>query len=127
MSAYNTSVQSSTGFSPFYLMFGRQAKLHVDTIHGSPPTEPLHEHAHSLRSRLGVSYSKVKVHPGTAIYGQNSKYMGRNSREGDLVWLNYPVMARRASWKQHCPWSEPYTVEMKLSTVVYRIQDTRHG
>ena len=37
MMAYRTSVQESTGATPFSLMFGREAKLPVDIMYGQPP------------------------------------------------------------------------------------------
>ena len=60
--AYNTSVHPTTGFTPFYLMFGRQAKLLVELMYGALETEimPPSQYPMTLKASLGEAYARVR-------------------------------------------------------------------
>ena len=124
--AYNTSVHPSTGFSPFFMMFGRQAKI---LVYGSTPTEEVTYPEHT-KSILEKAYSRVREHMDTTLDRQKELYdrrvHGEEFNVGDLVWLHNPAINKSRGRKLHlCPWSGPNRIIKKLSTAVYRIQDTR--
>ena len=130
--AYNTSINPTTGYSPFFLMFGRQARMPIDVIYGSPNTEPSSslEHVANLRRRLKVAYEKVRERMGDKLDRQkdfyNRRVHGNPFNEGDWVWLHSVVIPRGQAKKFHRPWTGPFKIVRRIGDATYRIQDLRN-
>ena len=58
--AYNAAVHDSTGFSPFFLMFGRHPCLSIDAFLGIPQdtetTRSQEDYVDRLKQRLDAAY-----------------------------------------------------------------------
>ena len=110
MLAYWTSVQETTGASPFSLLFGREARLPIDKMFGLPtgetPTSPS-QYAWTLHHNLESIYHKVRAKASLQqshqkeLYNQKTRY---SLYEGDLVWFHCPAVPRDQHKKFHCPW-----------------------
>ena len=130
--AYNSSVQSSTSYTPFYLMFGHQARLPVDIMYRpiEQQVQSYGEYAKLLKNRLQTAFDLVKQHVTKAHQHQkefyDQKIHGKPYTAGDLVWLHSPVPKRESCRKLHHPWTGPFKVLKQLSDTTYRIQHL-HG
>ena len=58
--AYNATEHESTGYSPFYLMFGRHPRLDIDSFlglqNGNETRKSHPDYVDRLKERLGVAY-----------------------------------------------------------------------
>ena len=129
MLAYRTSVQESTGCTPYFLLFGREARLPVDVMFGLPPNvppQPVHQYSKDLRARLDTAYERVRERLGWRQRRQKMVYdrrrTGRPYGIGEWVWLYCPAVPRGKSAKLHSYWQGPYKVVKVFSNVLYLIQ-----
>ena len=128
---YNTSVHLTTGYIPFFLMFGRQVKMPIDIMYGIPIPEEstASEYATSLKRSLEAAYKHVRDQMGHKQDRQKELYdrrvHGKPFEPGDLVWLHCPAVPQGQSRKLHRPWTGPFRVVRKLSDATYSIQTAR--
>jgi len=129
--AYNSSVHSSTGYSPFFLMFGRQVKLPVDLMYGTGEVAevPVPAYVQRLKEALREAYALVRDRCDTEHRRQKALYdekvHGKPFERGDLVWLHSPAVPRGQSRKLHRPWKGPFKVEERLGDSTYKIKGPR--
>ena len=128
--AYNTSIHTTTGYSPFFLMYGRKVQLPLELMYGGPPSAPGYtsttEYATQLKITLQEAYQRVREKTGQKLDRQKELYdekvHGKPYSKGDLVWLHTTVTRKGTARKFHHPWTGPFLVIKRLSEAVYRLQ-----
>ena len=88
--AYNTSVLATTGYSPFYLMFGRNARLPVDVMFptDNPAADVSYgEYAKMTSESMGKAFNIAREHVGEKQERQKEFYdkkcHGKRFQTGD--------------------------------------------
>ena len=130
--AYNTSVQLNTSFTPYFLMFGREARLPIDLTFSQPAqSTSTIEYAAQLHTSLNEAYQMVRERVRMKQNRQKEVYdkriHGPSHSPGDLVWLHNAKVPRGTNKKFHKPWNGPYRALEKISDQNYRIENTHNS
>ena len=128
--AYNTSRQETTGYTPFFLLFGREPRLPIDVVFGSSPVGDViissSDYANDLISRLSNARSLLKVRMGIMQSKQAHYYNNRRResefKEGDIVLVYKPIRKVGRADKLIHHFVGPYKVIRKITPLNYEIQ-----
>ena len=109
--AYNCTVHHTTGFTPYYLMFGRHPKLPVDVLLNlrRPSSGTASQYGAQLQNALQDAYSTARKATEAAAKKSKQRYdqnvRGANPQEGDVVLVKN--LAFKGKHKLTNKWETP--------------------
>jgi len=130
MAAYRASRHESTGYSPNFLVLGRDVRTPLDVVLNLPVAEGeatnYDDYVSKLEERLRYAYSVVKSHLGCAAERAKKYYDLRVKRQryapGDWVYYYNPRHFRGRQDKWSRKFSGPFLVLSLLPPVNLKIQ-----
>ncbi|UYV63284.1 hypothetical protein LAZ67_2003650 [Cordylochernes scorpioides] len=116
--AYNTSQQESTGFSPFYLIHGRDVETPLYTILAYRENTSLEDYVESMVTNAEDARQLARLNILRSQERDKSRYDQSHRpvhyQTGDLVWVFTPKLLKR--------YFGPYRVNRQLSEVTYEVE-----
>ena len=128
--AMNVTVNRSTGFSPYCLLFGRDANLPLDIIFGpparedAPPGSTYGQYVQELKGRMKAAIEEARDGMKRAVSRQRQAYHGqaKTFEVGTQVLLFCPPVKPGTSRKFASHWTGPWTIKRRLNDTMYELE-----
>ena len=120
--AYRSAVQSSTGFTLHFMLFGREMRLPLDIMYNPPQASHSRlDFPNEICKTLPDAYELARESLHLAYKRQKDYYdrrmSGHRFSPGDSVWLWSSFVEKGVAPKFHEPWTGPYTVTKRHSDI----------
>ena len=116
------------------LLIGRELKLPLDLIRGSPPnnsSQTIPDYVANLKNQLNSIHSDVRNKLQVKSDRMKSRFDIKTHmiyfQPNQKVWFYNPRRIKGKTPKLQCDWEGPYVIKNKLNDVVYRIQRSPHS
>jgi hypothetical protein len=123
--AYRTSVQDSIKETPFFMLYGRNAKLPADISNGVSDNSCSGDYKNELVEKLSnarnLAVEKLKETQIKMKERYDSSSHDVQYNEGDLVFVYVPPVSNGKSTKFAPRWRGPYPIQKKKSEVTYSV------
>ena len=126
--ALRSAKHDSTGVSPFYAMYGQEARLPIDIAMGLPETQEEEEetsasdaNSRELEKRLRKAFHFVRNNMKRAVQ-RNEDYYGKGTKTfkvGQKVWVFTPKLNVAKGSKFSDKWTGPWLISEKLNEVMF--------
>jgi hypothetical protein len=124
--AYNSAKQDTTGFSPFFLVHGRDLQTPLDVIFPQCTESHGDDYVQRLITRAEEARQLARLHILDSQATNKRRYDKRhrpvNYNIGDLVWVFTPVRKVGLSEKLLRRYFGPYRITRRLSDVTYEVE-----
>lgn len=131
--AYREVPQSSLGFSPFELLYGRTVKGPMQVLkqiwteeESDEDLKTTAEHVVELRNRIEATCEIARSNLKKASLGQARRYNRRTKLRQFEVGTKVLLLLPTKSNKLELTWKGPYIVEEKVNDFDYRIKVGKH-
>ena len=127
--AYRGTPHESTGFSPNYMVFGKELYMPIDVMVGSPDDSSNQDeldYVTGLRERIEDAYDVAREHLQTSANRQKRYYDLRANespyKPGDLVWTMNKTRKKGKCPKMQMRWNGPLVVLERINDVTYKLK-----
>jgi len=130
--AYRAMPHSTTKYSPYYLVYGREMRLPIEddwkpSSGNVNMKEDEHEqHVRELAERLREA-NKTAGRQSKMSHDTAKRYYDRHTRverfkKGDYVYVHNPVHKRGKAKKFSYQYDGPFEVEQRISSLIYKVR-----